>query len=222
MRLTKHNTEIDVIETSLNKDFWTNHFSYWENSTFDFLFQHLDKNKVFIDIGAWIGPISLIACQHSKACISFEPDPIAYVEFVQNIKLNNFTNILAEPVAVSPYDVIFIGSKVLGHSETRESCKLNSIECKCVSLSNLLYQYNLTENKISVLKMDIEGHESEVLQDISLWDLNIPMHISLHPGWAEDKNIYYSKILPFLIHKRVDITNIEKRGNFFDIRVLPT
>lgn len=219
MRCVKHDTNIDVVETALNKDFWINHYSYWENATFDFLFKYLDKDKTFIDLGAWIGPISLIACQHSKSCICFEPDPIAYTEFMQNIALNGFTNIIVEPVAVSPYNTLSIGSRVLGHSETRESCKDNAIECKCISMDEILRKYNLNEGNISILKMDVEGHESEIFQDRALWNINIPMHISLHPGWANDKTDYYNKITPFLIHKGIDVSNIDQRGNFFDIQI---
>lgn len=219
MICTKHNTDINVVETVLNKEFWENHYSYWENTTFDFLFKYLNKDKIFIDIGSWIGPISLIACQHSESCICFEPDPIAYSEFIQNIAINGFRNIIAEPIAISPYDTISIGSSILGHSETRESYKNKSINCSCISISEMLRKYSLNESNISVLKMDVEGHESEIVQDRALWDINIPMHISLHPGWIDNKADYYDKIIPFLVHKGVDVSDIDRRGNFFDIQI---
>ena len=66
---------------------------------------------------------------------------------------------------------------------------------------------------------DVEGHESEIVQDRALWDINVPMHISLHPGWIDNKADYYSKIIPFLVHKGIDVSNIEQRGNFFDIQI---
>ena len=43
------------------------------------------------------------------------------------------------------------------------------------------------------------------------------MHISLHPGWKTDKEKYFRDIIPFLAHKKIDITNIHERGNFFDV-----
>src|SRR4030042_127032 len=155
MIYSKHETFIDVVETELNKSFWKDHYSYWENSTFDFLFKHLNKDKVFIDIGAWIGPISLIACQHSKLCLCFEPDPVAYTELVDNIDLNGFTNIIPDNRAVSVHKTISIGSALLGHSETRDSCAANSISCQCISISEILDKYQLDESNISVIKIDI-------------------------------------------------------------------
>ena len=216
MIYTKFNTTIDVVETELNRNFWRDHYSYWENSTFDFIFKYLNKDKTFIDIGSWIGPISLIACQHSKSCICFEPDPVAYNEFVLNIALNNFKNIFLENKAVSIYDNVTLGHSVLGHSETRDSCSDNSINCECLSLAEILEKYSLNKDNISVLKIDIEGHETELFQDKTLWELDVPMHLSLHPGWKPE---FFEKVKPFLIYKKVDVSNIEQRGNFFDITI---
>lgn len=217
MIYTKHGTFINVTETELNRSFWKDHYSYWENSTFSFLFEYFDKDKTFIDIGAWIGPISLIACQHSKQCLSFEPDPVAYQELIDNIDLNGFTNIIPDNRAVSIHKNITLGSGVLGHSETRDSCTANSISCQCISVEEILANHHLDSTNISVVKIDIEGHESELLQDRALWNLDVPIHLSLHPGWAVNKDEFYNKITPFLIHKGVDISGIKERGNFFDI-----
>lgn len=221
MIYTKHGTFINVVETELNKPFWRDHYSYWENSTFDFLFRYLDKEKTFIDIGAWIGPISLIACQHSKSCLCFEPDPIAYSELVDNVDINGFTNISLDNRAVSIHKNISLGSSVMGHSETRDSCTANSISCDCISIPEILAKHQLDESNISVIKIDIEGHESELLQEKALWDLNVPIHLSLHPGWAADRELFYDKVIPFLVHKGIDVSNIREYGNFFDIVILP-
>jgi FkbM family methyltransferase len=219
MQLTKRNVTINVVETELNKNFWINHYAHWEESTFDFLQKFWNNDKTFIDIGSWIGPISLVASNYSKDCVCFEPDTFAYDEFVQNIRLSNATNIHLEKKAVSIHSSIEIGCETLGQSGTRDSCKQNVITCECISIEDILSKYNLNEDNISVIKIDVEGHETELLQNKTLWNLNLPMHISFHPAWKDDRAAFYESIKPFLIHKGVDVSNIENYGNFFDITI---
>jgi FkbM family methyltransferase len=218
MKLTKRNITIDVVETNLNKDFWRNYYGSWEESTFEFLQKYWNKDDTFIDIGAWIGPISLIASSYSKQCICFEPDILAHDEFKQNIELNGIKNIHLEKKAVSIHPTIEIGSETLGQSVTRDSCKQNVITCECISLEEILSRYSLSKDNISVMKIDVEGHETEILQDKVLWNLNVPMHISFHPG-MKDKKAFYESVKPFLIHKGVDTSHIESYGDLFDLTI---
>jgi FkbM family methyltransferase len=220
MELNKRNITINVIETELNKNFWKDHYAHWEESTFKFLETYWNKDKTFIDIGSWIGPISLIASKYSKNCVCFEPDTFAHDEFKSNIELNKITNIYLEKKAVSIHKTIEIGCETLGQSGTRDSCKQNVITCECISIQEILSKYNLNEGNISVLKIDVEGHETELLQDQTLWNLNLPMHISFHPGWKEDRVAFYKSVKPFLIHKGIDVSSLESYGNFFDLTIL--
>jgi FkbM family methyltransferase len=219
MKVTKRNITIDVVETDLNKQFWINHYINWEESTFEFLQTFWNKDKTFIDIGSWIGPISLIASSYSKQCICFEPDPFAHDEFEKNISLNKIENIFLERKAVSIYSSIEIGCETLGQSGTRDSCKENMISCECVTIDGILSKYNLLQDDIAVIKIDVEGHETELLKDPTLWNLNTPMHISFHPGWKDDKKSFHESVKPFLIHKGIDVSYIETYGDFFDLKI---
>jgi len=216
--INRFGMSFNVIDTPLNSKFWVDHYAGWEQSTFDFIIPRLDKDKTFIDIGAWIGPIALVAAQFSKQCICFEPDPVANKEFADNIKLNNINNIILEDKAISMKQTIQIGCEVLGQSGTRDSCIDNAVVVECITPSDIFNNYDIKGNEVSVIKIDIEGHEQQLLKEHSvLWELNIPMHISLHPGWKTDKEKYFRDIIPFLAHKKIDITNIHERGNFFDV-----
>jgi len=42
------------------------------------LAKHADREKVMIDIGAWVGPVTLMASQHYGIVIAVEPNPAAY------------------------------------------------------------------------------------------------------------------------------------------------
>jgi FkbM family methyltransferase len=181
----------------------------WELDTFQFLHKHLNADKTVLDIGSWIGPIALPASLCSKQVICFEPDQIAYSELLENIKLNNFTNIHVEKKAVSIYDNIWLGADQLGESITRDSCDTNKFSIDCVSIDDILKKYNLNESDISLIKIDIEGHESELLQDITLINLNVPMHISIHYPFAVNKQEFSKKIRPFFEAKNINIDTFD-------------
>lgn len=215
MLVTKYNTSFKVVESS-NLNFWSTYYQSWENDTFNFIMPRLNTAKTFVDVGAWIGPISLVASQHSSKCICFEPDEFAYKELCENIELNEITNIVVENLAVSPNPQIRLGAPELGTSVTREDCDTNAKVYECITMASVFEKYGLTESNVSVLKIDVEGHESELLKDKFLWDLNIPMHISLHPGYKNDIVKYYSDIMPFFDHKRIRLDNYNVR-DFFDV-----
>jgi hypothetical protein len=83
IQLTKSGVNFKVTPSTPELDnFWkTVYQEMWENETFNQIVPHLDKNKTFIDIGAWQGPISLVAQQYSKQCLCFEPDPTDLQEY---------------------------------------------------------------------------------------------------------------------------------------------
>ena len=205
MNIERFDINFKVSDSELNKMFWENYYSQWEEGTYDFLFKHFDKEKTFLDIGAWVGPISIVASFHSKNIIAFEPDHIAYAEFLENIKLNNIDNIKVLMNAVSTKDVITLGCPVLGQSGTSEAFTENSFEAKCITVKQIFDRYNLSEDNVSVIKIDIEGHEETLLQDEFLIGLNIPMHISIHPFLAKDRDAFFSAISPFFERRGIDI-----------------
>ncbi len=196
IQLTKAGVNFKVTPSTpeLN-NFWQNIYQeMWENETFNQIVPYLDKNKTFIDIGAWQGPISLVAQQYSKQCLCFEPDTLAYTYLKHNIQLNGFTNIVCENVAVSAEPKLNIGAAVLGEGVTSFTKLDNSIECKTISIQKIFEKYKLTADDVSVIKIDIEGYECELLKDPFWKTLNVNMHISLHGLFFEDKQKYFTDL----------------------------
>ena len=177
--------------------FWRNIYNTWEHDTYESIIPHLSKDKIFVDIGAWQGPISLIAQKYSKQCICFEPDPIAYEYLVKNIELNGFTNIIAINAAVSNESELYIGNNELGGGGSSYLRPQNSVKCPTISFPEILNKFNLNENNISVIKIDIEGYECELLQDPVLKNINVPKHISLHADFFPDGEKYYNDLRIF-------------------------
>jgi autotransporter strand-loop-strand O-heptosyltransferase len=220
-KVRKNNIIFNVYETEQwSKNFWENRFEYWEKETFNFIDKHLNKDKTFIDIGSWIGPMSLYSSFNSKNCIAYEPDPIAYEEFNKSIELNGINNIFLEKKGVSTTNSIEIGALELGHSVTRVGVSENSFTVECDTISEILNKNNLDESKISMIKIDIEGHETELLKDEVLVNLNVPMYISFHPGLTDVEN-FFEEVKPFLIKKGYDINNYPHDELFFEIGFEP-
>lgn len=199
INLTKSGVNF-VVNPSLPSldEFWrTIYQDSWEQQTFNEIIPHLDKSKTFIDIGAWQGPISLVAQQYSKQCLCFEPDPFAYKYLIKNVITNNFNNIICENVAVSNQSKLSIGADELGTGVTSFTKVMNSIDVNTISIQQIFEKYNLTEQDISVIKIDIEGYECELLKDPFWKTLNVNMHISLHALFFEDKVKYFNDLREF-------------------------
>jgi len=196
IRIKKYDVEFDVTEsTPALDDFWrTIYQAEWENHTFNNIIPNLDKNKTFIDIGAWQGPISLVAQKYSKQCLCFEPDPSAYKYLVSNVNANEFKNIICENVAVSSEPKLNLGADELGGGVTSFTKSSNSIECNTISIKEIFNKYNLTDEDVSVIKIDIEGYESELLKDPFWKTINVNLHISLHSLFFGDKEKYFNDL----------------------------
>jgi len=179
-------------------DFWRNIYqSSWETETFKAILPFLDINKTFIDIGAWQGPISLVAQQFSKQCLCFEPDPDAYKYLIQNVNANNFTNIVCENKAVSSQSSLNIGADELGGGVSSFTKQTNSIKCETISIEEIFKKYKLKQDDVSVIKIDIEGYECELLKDPCWKTLNVNLHISLHGLFFQDKSKYFNDLREF-------------------------
>jgi FkbM family methyltransferase len=112
----------------------------------------------------------------------------------KNIQANNFKNIICENVAVSAEPKLNIGADELGGGVTSFTKSTNSIECKTISIKQIFDKYNLTADDISVIKIDIEGYECELLKDPFWKTLNVNLHISLHGLFFEDKQKYFDDL----------------------------
>jgi FkbM family methyltransferase len=183
------NPELDI--------FWKQIYHMWEEDTYASILPHLDPNKTFLDIGSWQGPISLIAQKYSKRCICFEPDPVAYKMLQENIRLSGFDNIIAVNKAVSSESSLSIGNNELGGGGSSYLRSDNSVKCDTISFEEILKTYDLNEDNISVIKVDIEGYECELLKDPLLKSINVPKHISLHAGFFQDTDNYYNDLKVF-------------------------
>lgn len=155
----------------------------WEEETLTAIDYYSDTEKVYIDIGAWVGPTALYASSNYKRTICFEPDPIAYRRLEENIKLNNLGNkvTLFKKAIFNSTGTTKLGgvaklgssvsttlvndeqyaknSKIPGQLGTYEMRTSNIIEVESITFEQAMIEANITPLDIAFIKIDIEGGE---------------------------------------------------------------
>lgn len=142
-----------------------------------YFFRSKIKNPIVIDIGANIGDsvVYFKWIYPNSQILAFEPNPIAYNLLKDNIRLNKFKNVQAFNIAlgnedkfVNLYDnnegVFNSATTNKQHSESHfgESQKMMKVKMK--KISNVSSLLNL--EKIDLLKIDIEGGEGKLFEDM--------------------------------------------------------
>ncbi len=127
------------------------------------------KGDVVVDVGAHIGLYTLSAAKEvgtSGKVVAIEPDPKNFKLLKENIKRNNYTNVLAIDAALSDSvgprtfycatDPSLSGFQPSGPTKVRYSWQTNTL-----TLTELLK--NLKISEIDWLKIDVEGEELKVI-----------------------------------------------------------
>lgn len=128
----------------------------------------IEKEDVFIDIGANFGLFSLIAGKRGTV-YSFEPSQRENLKLYKNILLNKgVLNIFPFPFAVGNIDAsgkLFLGAESnTGTNSLVTDNGYGFIEIKFINLSSILNDDVI--NKIRLIKIDVEGFEPDVVNSI--------------------------------------------------------
>lgn len=136
---------------------------------------HIKKNSVVIDIGANIGIFSMYAASFApRIVLAVEPVSLNYKGLVQNIKINNFSNIAAIQSAVSDVEK---DVEILIFEKEMTGCRIASPLLDKQSDNNRAKEkvHSTTIKKIMTdhglgfvdfLKLDCEGEEYSILHGL--------------------------------------------------------
>ena len=152
----------------------------YEQETTEYLKRFIKNGTVFIDAGANNGFFSLFVSKQLEGTgkiYAFEPVPHTYERFLDNIKLNRFTNII-------PYKL------ALADNEHNSMINISDIEDGLNSL-NPIYRSSMRipvhvttldkvikAHKIDIMKIDVEGLEEKVMRGaLNIIESNERIHI---------------------------------------------
>lgn len=158
----------------------------WEDSTLRFVRETTDADTTFIDIGAWIGPVSLVAGARAKRVIAIEPDPVAVAELQENVALN------AAPIEIwhAGIDARAGSLKLFAKTDFGDTMtsslgdpSAQSVDVAAVSFDDISAAIAGPAQKV-VVKMDVEGHEYAVSEQLIAFARRhkAPLNLSLHPA----------------------------------------
>jgi FkbM family methyltransferase len=148
-------------------------------------FKSSNKNPLIVDGGSNIGLSILYFKMIYPTCriLAFEPNPKAYKLLNQNISNNHLTSVTQFNVALSDQEgdaSLYPGR----YSGSLTSSLFNYIEQDRMELINTRKASSYLHEEVDLLKLDVEGSESEILNDlITSKKINLvkEMIIEFHP-----------------------------------------
>ncbi len=123
------------------------------------------ETLTFMDVGANVGQHSLFMAMHADRVLAFEPNPTAADQLVANVDLNKLDNIQLFRFALGSAETMAaLGSGFEGNNGSRSltwtlDCA-KDIKVQVRRGDNVLKQIGV--NKVSLIKIDVEGYEKEV------------------------------------------------------------
>lgn len=183
----------EELHQDVGYNFWKEKYINWENNTFNILDNFLVKEKDYLDIGSWVGPTALYSSFLCRKVVAVEPDPVASKILSKNIKLNSINNIfLIEKALACSEESYIVSNKFFGDSMT----KVSSNPEAGIKVNSINFEELIEMGDFSLIKMDIEGSEFEVIPKYSktLNAAKIPLYISIHSPFFEDGD-HKAKIL---------------------------
>lgn len=164
-----HKMYVDPRDMAIPRQLIT--YGHYEKYATELFKKLVKRGDVIVDIGAHIGHYTLIAADlvgEDGKVFAFEPAPDNYAFLVKNVEVNGYNNVTTVQKAVSnkggttklllnPHDT---GQHAIynGHDDR------NSLVIETVTLDDF---FKDKENRIDIIKMDVEGAEMLVLQGMS-------------------------------------------------------
>jgi FkbM family methyltransferase len=161
-----HNTNDFISRLIKQSGVWEPNVSYW--------IEHLSRGGIFLDVGSNIGYCSLVASKKYAKIYSFEPIPENYILLERSLQDNNIQNveIIKKCVGNSESLELTAFADNMGGTRNIQNTQKQNVSHMKVQSSRVYEVVTLdsfTENieSIDLMKVDVEGHELQVLQGFS-------------------------------------------------------
>jgi FkbM family methyltransferase len=172
-------TEPIVNLTRHYERFWAKYEAgKWEPETKALLEEVLSPGDLFVDIGAWIGPVSLWAIDCGATVVAVEPDPLALPELRRQLPMS--TEIWEGALGLRRGTARLAGA---GRGRRSFGTSMSQVsEHGQLRVSMWTLDEILAGRRPALVKIDIEGYELEVLPEVAprLGAIGVPLQVSLH------------------------------------------
>lgn len=181
----RDDVEWDVQEYNVaNYDFWGDfENAQWEQYTLDVVSKYARIGTTVVDIGAFVGPITMWANSCGADVVAVEPDPVAMMHLRNNCAENAPFVTIVEGAISNHTGHCQIAPHVDGWGSSMTQVSDVGRTVPCWTLIDLFDVLEL-EN-VSLVKMDIEGGEALILEDVApfLASQGIPLLAAMHEPW---------------------------------------
>ncbi|HAU29924.1 MAG TPA: hypothetical protein DCW68_07460 [Rhodospirillaceae bacterium] len=131
----------------------------------------LGTGDVFLDIGANAGIYTLAAAKTGARVFAFEPNPVMAARLLENVELNGFSSLVTLiPDALSDTEghaAFLLPDDNFGEARlATEGSDEATVQVRTRRLANVLAEQGV--DRVSAMKVDIEGGEERVLMDFFL------------------------------------------------------
>jgi len=191
------------------------------------LFNDIIKNgEVLVDVGANIGYFTLLMAKLSGSSgkiFSFEPENKNFEILEKNVKINNYQNVVLEKKGVSDRNGVnkfFLSSKNTGmHSLQKIRDDSKEVKIDVIKLDDYFFTLDLVE-KISLIKIDVEGAEFQVLNGMKtiLKNKNLKLLIEFIPDHLKKHGTNPSDVLKILEDNDFKLYQINERTKQLELK----
>jgi FkbM family methyltransferase len=154
-----------------------------------------DPDSLIVDIGANIGTLTVpLARAFPGQVIAFEPVESTYAALLKNLELNNIANVLTLKMACSARPGH--GEMIDVNENNTGMAKLDVGQSGKTDVTTLDIEAVRLGARVSLIKMDVEGHEGSVLDgagDV----LRNHRPLIVCELWHENRDPIFEKIKPF-------------------------
>lgn len=196
-----------------------NLFDLDELILFSFYYANKGRYKKVLDAGANLGLHSIILSRCGYEVIAYEPDPVHFTVLVDNLKRNNAAEVMPVNKAISTEAGIRQFVRVMGNTTSSHlsGAKPNPYgELEYCNVQTEIFK-NIMKG-VDLVKMDIEGHEKDVLLSTVAEDwLNTDAIVEV--GSAENAEEIFAHFQSISIHVMAQKTGWQRVTSLRDMPI---